>query len=995
MSYCLIPDLVQKFKEALKSGEIDPFKLADMDSASRRDFIAKYVGNENAVQVNSLFESKLLLKNQQKGMISWAKKVSGITPQVRMDLISKIERMDKVLSPEEGKLFLQDLASTRLKIDVSQEEAQNIEKLSQEIRATRSKAREDGTFASKDDRLSYGMAKVNMENYINELKLQSRKISLREEPLRKIMSAIGEVPGTMKSLVASLDNSFWGRQGIKTLLDVRTSKIWLRNFLKSWKDLAQQTFAKGKWYKSGDEAVLDMIKADIYSRPNAINGKYKIGGYGLDVLSEEAYPSSVPEKIPVLGRLFKASEVAYNGGALRLRADLADRIISIAEKNGVNTLNKDEAVGLGHLVGSLTGRGSLGKGEVLAKEANVLLFSIKFLKSNIDTLTAHQFDAKATKFSKKEARKNLLSMVATIATVTVIAGLIDPESVDPDPRSTNFGKIKIFGNWVDITGGMAGLVRLISYATPSYHNGKWSLWRKTSTGNWVDMRSGAFGMGDAYDAILDGLFTNKLSPVAGLVRDGLRGEMFGGEEFNLKNVIKNLTLPLSVQSFKDISDNPNSSFVLGSMILEGLGFSTSTYQYKANWENSTGKEMTQFKEVIGEEKFKEANENYNKAYSDWYSIATQNKEFKQLSDENKASVITKAKAQIKNQIFDEYGFEYTKETKTQEDIDEEGVMDGLLPDEIKNQTSSLIDNVGKMLGKIRLVKEVLADSVDKEITSMRVEGDMVVTSFKDKDGRFSESYSNIDHDIGLIGSTIGKLFDTIGKKLNLPEKNVSEIFGYEDKERRIEKMLEFSKNFEKKIDVHIDDQIAKEEEKIIQKSEEIAKTDDNTSEDPKAIDGKGRNSSKNRAEPTDDVAKAIKQASKEFGVKASLLFDVADAESDFVPHMVNNTPEGISAGHPTGLFQFTDSTWEDILAYNNNPKSSLYKKLPNTDRANPLTNALAGAYLIKMGQLGKWDASEHDWGSYWTPQELESLGYYDQTIYHKKGVRASDRLAQR
>ena len=208
-------------------------------------------------------------------------------------------------------------------------------------------------------------------------------------------------------------------------------------------------------------------------------------------------------------------------------------------------------------------------------------------------------------------------------------------------------------------------------------------------------------------------------------------------------------------------------------------------------------------------------------------------------------------------------------------------------------------------------------------------------------------------------------------------------------------MLEFSKNFEKKIDVHIDEQIVKEEEKVAQKSEDVAKTDDNTSEDPKAIDGKGRNSSKNRAEPTDDVAKAIKQASKEFGVKASLLFDVADAESDFVPHMVNNTPEGISAGHPTGLFQFTDATWQDILAYNNSPKSSLYKKLPNTDRADPLTNALAGAYLIKHGQLGKWDASEHDWGSYWSPQELESLGYYDQTIYHKKGVRASDRLAQR
>lgn len=995
MSYCLIPDLVEKFKKALKSGEIDPFKLADMDSASRRDFLAKYVGQENAKQVNALFESKLLLKNQQKGMVSWAKRVAGISPEVRRDLLSRIEKMDKVLSPEEGKLFLEDLASTRLKIDVSQEEAQNIENLSKQIKETRSKVREDGTFATEDGRLAYGMAKVNMENYINELKLQSRKISFREEPVRKIVTAIGEIPGTMKSLVASLDNSFWGRQGIKTLLDVRTSKIWLKNFLKSWKDLAQQTFSKGEWYKSGDDSVLDMIKADVYSRPNAINGKYRIGGYGLDVLSEEAYPSSLPERIPALGRLFKASEVAYNGGALRLRADLADRIISIAEKNGVNTLNKEEAVGLGHLVGSLTGRGSLGKGEALAKEANVLLFSIKFLKSNIDTLTAHQFDSKATKFSKSEARKNLVSMIASVATVTALAGLIDPESVDPDPRSTNFGKIKVFGNWVDITGGMAGLVRLISYITPTYHNGKWSLWRKTSTGNWVDMRSGAFGVGDAYDALIDGLFTNKLAPVASLVRDALRGEMFGGEEFNLKNAVKNLTIPLSVQNFKDIAENPDSSFVLGSMILEGLGFSTNTYKYKSNWKSSTGKEMTQFREKVGEEQFQKANDDYDKAYSNWYSIATQSKEFKQLSDEKRADLITKAKEQIKKQIFEEYGFEYTKEPKTQEEIDEEGVMDGLLPDEIKNQTSRLIDNVNNMISKIKLVPEVLASNEDKMITSIRVEGDTVITSMKDKDGKFSERYSNIDHDIGIIGSTIGKMFDSIGRKLGLPESNVSELFGYEDKERRIAKMLEYSKEFENKVNTYVEEKIVEQEEKIKEEDNKNKDGDQNLYDDPKAIDGKGRNTSKNRAEPLDDVAKAIRQASKEFGVKTSLLFDIADAESDFIPNKVNLTPEGKEAGNPTGLFQFTNSTWEDILDFNNNPKSSLYKKLPNTDRSDPLTNALAGAYLIKFGQLGKWDASEHDWGNYWSPQELEELGYYDQTVYHKKGVRASDRLAQR
>ena len=640
--------------------------------------MAKYIGKENAVQANSLFESKLLLKRQQQGFQTWARRVAGISPQVKQDLLSKIERMDRVLTSDDP--FLRDLASTRLRIDVSQVEAKIINDLSQKIQDTKSKASEDFKFPTKQDRLNYGFAKVNLENYVNELKLKSRGISFREEPLKKVASILGEVPGALKSAVASLDNSFWGRQGIKTLADVRTSKIWFKNFLKSWKDIGRQIFAKGNIWKSGDDAVLDSIKADIYSRENALNGKYKAGGYQLDVLSEEAYPSSIPEKIPLFGRLFKASEVAYNGGALRLRADMADRLIAVADKSGVNTLNPDEARGIGHLVGSLTGRGSLGKAEVLAKEINVLFFSIKFLKSNIDTLTAHQFDSKATPFVKKEARKALLSIIGTMGATLALAKLIDPDSVDEDPRSTNFGRIKIFGHWVDITGGMASLVTLVSRILPTQHNGEWGIWKKSTTGNWTNMIAGEYGAQTAWDNLMDTLISNKLSPVAGLARDAMRGEMFGGEKFNLKDATANLITPLSIQNFNQLKQDPNSSFILGSVILEGIGFSTSTYTYKSDWEKSTSKEMKQFKSEVGDDRFKQANNDYNRAYANWYSIATQSPEFKRLSDEAKSDLITKAKAQIKEDIFDEYSFKYQKETKSEEEKEEESRAKELLPD---------------------------------------------------------------------------------------------------------------------------------------------------------------------------------------------------------------------------------------------------------------------------------------------------------------------------
>jgi hypothetical protein len=575
MAWCLIKSESDKFKKALKSGEINPEKLVLMTSLERRNFLAKFVGEENAKQVNALFEGKLLLKNQQAGMISWAKSVSGITPKARRDIIAKIERIQSVLDPKAEKDFLNDLVNTRLGVEVSYEEAKDIAELSKGITEAKKLMKADYTFPTKEDKFNYGIRVVQMENYVANLKLQSKSISLRQEPIRYTLQAIGELPGIFKSLVASLDNSFFGRQGIKTLLDFKTTPIWFRGFLKSWVDLGRQVTAKGKWYKSGDDAVMDAIKADIYSRPNSLNGKYKVGRYGLNALSEEAYPSSLPERIPLLGRLFKASEVAYNGAALRMRADLADRIIKIAENNGVNTLDKTEAVGLGHLVGSLTGRGSLGKFETTAKEINVVAFSVKFLKSNFDTLTAHVTDPQATPYAKKEAAKSLIRIIASLSAILTIAKLLDPDSVENDPRGGHLGQLKLFGHWTDITGGMGSMVTLASRLIPTTHNGKWGFWTRTKSGDYKNMLEAGYGEQTALD-VAESFFEGKLSPVMGAVRDVWAGKNYQGEPNTLGSVLKNITTPLTPKDANTLLKDPNSSFAVGSIILGGLGFSVST-----------------------------------------------------------------------------------------------------------------------------------------------------------------------------------------------------------------------------------------------------------------------------------------------------------------------------------------------------------------------------------------------------------------------------------
>lgn len=142
--------------------------------------------------------------------------------------------------------------------------------------------------------------------------------------------------------------------------------------------------------------------------------------------------------------------------------------------------------------------------------------------------------------------------------------------------------------------------------------------------------------------------------------------------------------------------------------------------------------------------------------------------------------------------------------------------------------------------------------------------------------------------------------------------------------------------------------------------------------------GYGRNP---KAVPKDKtVVNAIENAAKKFGVPKEFLYDLAYSESSFNPTLQNTTPEGVAAGRPTGLFQFKPDTWKEVQNYMSKPGSIGKGVLENTDINDPFSNALAAAYLIKNGQLGKWDASQWNWGKYWPEDELKKMGFYKQTL---------------
>jgi hypothetical protein len=567
MGYCLIPQLADKFKKALSSGEIKPVELSEMSSKERQDFFGKLIGETDAPNVNALFESKLLLKNQQQGMITWAKTISGLKEPAKRDIFATIERLDKALNPTEEKAFLNDLVNKRLGTEVTMEESKKIFDLSKAIEDAKAGLNEDGvTFKSDEAKLKYGEAKTALNEYVKELKSSSMNLTKEEfknNPFGATEKAISQAAGTFKSATSSMDNSGILRQGWKTLMT--NPDIWRKNAAQTFRDI---------WDTLGDKDAMKAVYADAFSRENSLNGYYKKAKLAVGV-TEEAFPSSIPEKIPGYKRLYQASQNAYAGFLYRQRMDIFDKYIDIAKKTGVELSDK-ELSSIGNMVNSLTGRGSFGRYEGEAINAvNNIFFSPRLIKSHFDTLGGHVLTGggglkAGSNFVRKEAAKNLLKIISGTAGILMTAKAINPDSVELDSRSADFGKIKIGNTRFDVTGGMGSVAVLASRLIRNSS-------KSSTTGKVTELNSGKFGSQTKGDVLVN-FAENKLSPMAALIDHlWVKGTDFKGNKPTVMGEAKTLLAPIGLQNFVENAKDPKAANLVLTTIADALGISTNTY----------------------------------------------------------------------------------------------------------------------------------------------------------------------------------------------------------------------------------------------------------------------------------------------------------------------------------------------------------------------------------------------------------------------------------
>jgi hypothetical protein len=659
-SFCLPPKDVEKFKLALKSKEINIGELINMDTATRTNLLRNYAG-DMAPEVNLLFEQKLVLKNRVQGIKNWASKVGEIgrySPNKKAQ-IEKLaseyrdKQFERTFSPKENESFLNDLVDTKLGTHVTIDEAKQIfdlYKTAENFKKNYSPEKGIGTnhegWSSEKEKLDYGLAQVASEKYIENLKneelsiveLAQRRLSefkgdWKEYPAKAVgklaKDAIVELDKNSIAVVASIDDSFIGRQGLKTLETHPT--VWAEAAAKSFSDIY-----KSLKEKHGNEKAKDILHADMVSRPNYINGNYQKSG--IIASFEEQYPTSHPARIPYIGRAFKASEVAFTNSALRMRMNTFDMLLDMAQKNGA-TIDDVLVKDIGSVVNSATARAEIGRGNVLS----LVLWAPRMMMSNINVLTAHGAGiGLKTGFARKQAAINLMKIAATTGTVAALLNSINPGSVETDARSTDFLKYKDGNTRIDLTGGSGQYITLLARELSGQS-------KNAQTKIIKDLGEDKYGASTRFSVGIDFL-TNKTTP---LVRTGIylaKGRNFQGQKPTIASTISDLAVPIPVQNFYQnfAGDYPEGDTiaVVGS-ILDLFGVNANTYQNLQDWNNTKSKKLENLKKRVGEERFNQMNIKYNNMVNKLIDYTVKTPRYQKLSDEEKQKVIQDIKRQTK------------------------------------------------------------------------------------------------------------------------------------------------------------------------------------------------------------------------------------------------------------------------------------------------------------------------------------------------------------
>lgn len=394
-----------------------------------------------------------------------------------------------------------------------------------------------------------------------------------------------------RTLMASYDVSFPFRQGI--MVAARHPKEWLGNL----PNMFRGGFSSRRAHLIDEAMSADATIIQTTKGPRAISelaadsGLYRapIGGYGPLMEREEFFLSNLAKRIPLIGRGVRFSEQAFITYGNKLRQDIFKNTLQSWAK-GDKAVTLEDTKALANLLNRMTGRGTLGPANQYAPLLSAGFFAPRFALSRPQAFM-QLFNYKNPRVAALAAQE-IVSFVALGTSVLSLVKLSGVADVELDPRSADFGKVKIGNTRIDFWGGNLQWARVVTQLQQQK--------RKTSTGVVVP----ASGI----DAALRFL-RFKGSPPASALVDWSLGETAVGEVFpptgpgvagegDITTSIFRRMAPMAIQDLVEaILEHDATGGFLGALAFGGMG--VQTYETRAQaFERVTGKSYDETPAVL-------------------------------------------------------------------------------------------------------------------------------------------------------------------------------------------------------------------------------------------------------------------------------------------------------------------------------------------------------------------------------------------------------------
>lgn len=378
----------------------------------------------------------------------------------------------------------------------------------------------------------------------------------------KTVDAIGSILSIPRALMATGDDSFPGRQG--AVLGAAHPVVFMRS-IKNGIHMALD----GKYF----EQRMGQLMEETDKNGDKLFTTYKKMGLDLPALagkSEEQFGNTnlIEGKLArklLIGRIASAADRAYSGTAAELRTGVVKDFVD--NMGGLKGLQEDgwtkkDFHDYGRVINTATGRGQGKAGGWFEKAAPTLgqtLFSARLWKSRLDLLNPLYY-AKLSPAARSEAVKSSLAFTGVVV-ATLTAAKAAGADVEVDPRSSDFGKIKIGNTRYDI---MGGLQQNIVLATREITGEK-----KNSAGV-VSKLDGGYGHQSRFSVASDFL-DNKTTPVINAAIQLAKGKDAGGNPVNPWTTAAKLVIPLGIQdTYSLYSDRRQAGDSVGKSTVEAI-----------------------------------------------------------------------------------------------------------------------------------------------------------------------------------------------------------------------------------------------------------------------------------------------------------------------------------------------------------------------------------------------------------------------------------------